>query len=92
MNDPTPVADAQGTALDLDFGFHFEDLYDGQALRRLDGAFLEFVGAGDAVASRPPRRRPRRSGRARAEGVSANYWSMSHPTSTTSSQSSSASR
>ena len=49
MNDPTPVADAQATGLDLDFGFRFEDLYDGQALRRLDGAFLEFLGAGDAA-------------------------------------------
>jgi len=49
MNDPTPVADAQGTALDLDFGFRFEDLYDSQALRRLDRAFLEFLGAGDAA-------------------------------------------
>ena len=49
MNDPTPVADAQGAALDLDFGFRFEDLYDGEALRRLDGIFLDFLGAGDAA-------------------------------------------
>ena len=49
MNDPTPVADAQRTALDLDFGFRFEDLYDGHGLRRLDGVFLDFLGAGDAA-------------------------------------------
>lgn len=49
MNDPTLVADAQGTALDLDFGFRFEDLYDSEALRRLDGAFLDFIGAADGA-------------------------------------------
>ncbi len=49
MNDPTLGTDAQDTALELDFGFRFEDLYEAQALRRLDKAFLEFLGAGDAA-------------------------------------------
>ena len=49
MNDPTPATAAQGAALDLDFGFRFEDLYEGQTLRRLDRAFLEFLGTGDAA-------------------------------------------
>ncbi|MET0918155.1 MAG: hypothetical protein ABWY07_07000, partial [Burkholderiales bacterium] len=43
------VQAAAAPALDLAFGFRFEDLYDTDALRRVDAAFLEFLGGADAA-------------------------------------------
>ncbi len=46
-------AAAAAPALDLAFGFRFEDLYDTDALRRVDAAFLDFLaGADDTLRSR----------------------------------------
>ena len=68
MNDPTPVADAQGTALDLDFGFRFEDLYDGRPAAPGRGV-PRISRRGGCIAPRPPGGRTSRSRRARAEGA-----------------------
>src|SRR6185436_15683898 len=42
------AATADDAMLTLDFGFSFRDLYDRDALVRLDAAFLDFVGQADA--------------------------------------------
>ena len=43
------VQAAAAPALDLAFGFRFEDLYDTDALRRVDAAFLDFLAGADAA-------------------------------------------